>query len=70
MPPVFSAGAIEEMAKLDLALMNKLAASVSGGKHILVEGTGHNVHMDKPQALIAPVVEIIKQVRVKSGSPC
>ena len=65
MPPVFSAGAIEEMAKLDLALMDRLAASIPGGRHILVEGTGHYIHVDRPQALIAPVAEMIKEVREK-----
>jgi len=63
MPPIFSAEAIDEMAKVDLALMNKLAASILGGKHILVEGTGHYIHVDKPEALIAPVAEMIQSVR-------
>jgi pimeloyl-ACP methyl ester carboxylesterase len=73
MPPLFSAGAIEQMANLDLALMNRLAASIPGGRHILVEGTGHYIHVDRPQALIAPVAEVIKQVREKKVSgpaPC
>jgi pimeloyl-ACP methyl ester carboxylesterase len=65
MPPVFSAGAIEETAKLDLVLMNRLAASIPGGRHILVEGTGHYIHVDRSQALIAPVVEMIEEVREK-----
>ena len=65
MAPMFSAGAIEEMVKLDLALMNKLAASVPGGKLMPVEGSGHTVHVDKPEALIAPVVEMIQRVREK-----
>jgi len=42
--------------------------ATEAGKHILVEGTGHYVHMDKPQALIVPVVEMIKQVKEKKGS--
>ena len=31
----------------------------------MIEGTGHNVHVDKPEALIAPVVEMIKGVKEK-----
>lgn len=65
MQPIFSDEAIEEMAKLDRALNNKLAALIPGGRQIIVEGTGHDIHVDKPEALIAPVVEMIKEVREK-----
>jgi len=61
--PIFSDAAIEEMAKLDLALNDKLAALIPGGRQIIVAGTGHDIHVDKPEALIAPVGEMIKQVR-------
>jgi pimeloyl-ACP methyl ester carboxylesterase len=67
MGPIFSQEAIEKMAKMDSALNNKLAALIPGGKQIIVEGTGHNIHVDKPEALIAPVVEMIKEVREKKG---
>ena len=67
MPPIFSDEAIEKMAKLDLALNKKLAALIPGGRQIIVEGTGHDIHVDKPEALIAPVVEMIKEVREKDG---
>lgn len=63
MQPMFSDEAIEALAKLDSALMNQLAASVPGGRQILVEGTGHNIHVDRPGALIAPVVEMITKVK-------
>jgi pimeloyl-ACP methyl ester carboxylesterase len=66
MQPLFSDGAIEELAKLDLALMNKLAASIPGGRQIMIEGTGHNVHVDKPEALIVPLLEMIKEVQEKT----
>jgi len=65
MKPMFSDGAIKELAKLDADLMGRLAASVPGGKQVMVEGTGHHVHVDKPQALIVPVVEMIGRVREK-----
>jgi len=72
MPPIFSDEAIEKMAKLDLALNNKLAALIPGGRQIIVEGTGHDIHVDKPEALIGPVVEMIKEVRERTspGSSC
>jgi pimeloyl-ACP methyl ester carboxylesterase len=67
MPPIFSDEAIEEMAKMDLALNNKLAALIPGGRQIIVEGTGHNIHVDKPEALITPVLEMVREVREKKG---
>jgi pimeloyl-ACP methyl ester carboxylesterase len=65
MKPMFSDGAIAEMNKLDVALMSMLAALVPGGKQIMIEGTGHYVHVDRPDALLAPLVEMIKEVREK-----
>ena len=65
MGPMFSAEAIEEMGEMDSVLNEKLAALIPGGRLIVVEGTGHNIHMDKPQLLIGPVREMIKEVREK-----
>ncbi|MDH4196934.1 MAG: alpha/beta hydrolase [Candidatus Aminicenantes bacterium] len=65
MQPIFSDEAIEEIAKLDRALNNKLTALIPGGRQIIVEGAGHNIHMDKPEALIGPVLEMIREVREK-----
>jgi pimeloyl-ACP methyl ester carboxylesterase len=61
--PMFSDEAIEEIARVDSALMDELAASVPGGRQVMIRGTGHNVHVDKPQALIAPVLEMVEAVR-------
>ena len=63
MSDMFSDAAIEEIAKLDAALNRKLAALIPGGRHIIVEGTGHDIHADKPEALMGPVVEMINEVR-------
>jgi hypothetical protein len=63
--PIFSDEAIEIIAKLDSALNNKLAALIPGGRQIIVAGAGPDIHVDKPEALIAPVVEMIKEVREK-----
>jgi pimeloyl-ACP methyl ester carboxylesterase len=46
-------------------LNKKLAALIPGGRQIVVEGAGHDIHMDKPEALITPVVEMINEVREK-----
>lgn len=66
MQPLFSDGAIEELATLDFAMMNELAASVPGGRQIMIEGTGHHVHVDKPEALLVPLVEMINEVKEKT----
>ena len=55
MGPIFSKEAIE-----------KTAALIPGGRQIIVEGTGHDIHVDKPEALIASVVEMIEEVRKKT----
>jgi len=65
MPPMFSDEAKEKIAKLGLEMQQKLVALIPGGRHIIVEGAGHNIHVEKPEALIAPVKEMIKEVREK-----
>lgn len=67
MGPMFSAEALERMAAADLALNHELAALIPGGELIIVEGTGHNIHVDMPEALTAPLAEMIKKVRAKRG---
>lgn len=66
MRPLFGDEAIAEIAKSDLALNEKLAALIPGGRQIIVEGTGHDIHVDKPEALLAPLVEMITEVRAKA----
>lgn len=65
MPPMFSAEANQKIAELGIELQKKMAALIPGGKHIIVEGVGHNMHLEKPEALIQPVSEMIKIVRNK-----
>ncbi len=67
MAPLFSDEAIAKMAKLDSALNDRLAALIPGGRQVLVEGTGHDIHVDKPEALIAPVTEMIQAARMRRG---
>jgi pimeloyl-ACP methyl ester carboxylesterase len=67
MKPLFSDEAIEKIAEQDQVLNKELAELISGGRQIVVEGAGHNIHLDKPEALIIPVVEMINEVREKQG---
>jgi pimeloyl-ACP methyl ester carboxylesterase len=65
MKPPFSDEAVEGFEKMDAALNEKLAALIPGGRQVVVEGTGHDIHMEKPEVLIAPVVEMINKLRGK-----
>jgi pimeloyl-ACP methyl ester carboxylesterase len=42
-----------------------LVALVPGGKHIIVNDVGHNIHLERPEALVKPVIEMIEEVRTK-----
>lgn len=63
MAPMFSAETIEKIAESDLAMQKELAALIPGGRLITVEGAGHYIHIGKPEALIAPAIEMVKKVR-------
>ena len=65
MPPVFSEEAKEKIAKLGVELQKKLVTLIPGGKHVIVEGVGHNIHLEKPDALIGPIIDMITRVRNK-----
>jgi pimeloyl-ACP methyl ester carboxylesterase len=64
-PPMFSDEAKEQIARLELEMQQKLVTLIPGGRQIIVEGVGHNIHAEKPEALIAPVVEMINEMREK-----
>ena len=68
MPPIFSEKANKKMAELGIEMQKKLAAMIPGGKHVIVDDVGHNIHLEKPDALITPVTEMIKEVRNKQIS--
>jgi pimeloyl-ACP methyl ester carboxylesterase len=65
MPPVFSEEAQEKIAELGVELQKKLVSLIPGGKHIIVEEVGHNIHVEKPDALIGPIMDMIADVRNK-----
>lgn len=46
-----------------MEMQKKLAALIPGGKHVIVEGMVHNIHLEKPEALIVPLIEMINEVR-------
>jgi pimeloyl-ACP methyl ester carboxylesterase len=65
MPPIFSDEANKKLEELEIEVQKKLMAMIPGGKYIIVEDVGHNIHIEKPEALITPIIEMIKEVRNK-----
>jgi len=63
MPPIFSDEAKKKLAELGIEMQKKLAALIPGAKHIIVDDVGHNMHLERPEVLIKPVIEMIKEVR-------
>lgn len=63
MPPMFSEDAKKQLAALGFKLQQRLVALIPGGEHIVVEGVGHNIHVEKPDALIEPAIKMLKELR-------
>ncbi len=66
LPPVFSPEGQARLADVAMAMQKKLVDLVPGAEQILVEGAGHNVHLDKPEAVIVPIRAMI--VRLRGGA--
>ena len=64
-PPMFSKEGREKMIKAGLEMQKKLVSLIPGGKHVIVEGAGHNIHLEKPEVLINEIKEMINIVRSK-----
>jgi pimeloyl-ACP methyl ester carboxylesterase len=67
-PPVFSDEGKKRIIELGFEMQEKVADLIPVGIHIIVEGAGHNIHLEKPDALIGPALRMISQVRNKSFS--
>ena len=63
LPPVFSPEGQARLKEVAAAMQKRLAALIPGGEQIIVEGAGHNVHLDKPEAVLAPVLAMIARLR-------
>jgi pimeloyl-ACP methyl ester carboxylesterase len=65
MPPIFSEDARKKMVELGLEMQKKLVELIPGGKQLVINDVGHNIHIEKPEALIKPVIEMIEEVQSK-----
>ena len=63
MPPMFSEDGKKELAALGLKLQQRLVSLVPDCEHIVVEGVGHNIHVEKPGAVIEPVIKMVNKLR-------
>jgi pimeloyl-ACP methyl ester carboxylesterase len=63
LPAVFTPENQARLAEAAMAMQKKLVDLIPGGQHILVEGAGHNVHVDKPEAVLAPIKAMISRLR-------
>jgi pimeloyl-ACP methyl ester carboxylesterase len=66
LPAVFSPENQAKLAEVAMAMQKKLVELVPGGEHILVEGAGHNVHLERPEAVLGPVRAMIARLRGRS----
>lgn len=63
LPPVFSPEGQARLNEVAMAMQKALAGLIPGGEQILVEGAGHNVHLDKPDAVLAPIRAMVNRLR-------
>jgi len=62
LPPVFSEKARKDLIKLGMDSQKRLVNLIPGGKHIIAEGVGHNIHIEKPEILVDPIIEMINKI--------
>jgi len=63
LPAVFSPENQARLTRVAMAMQEKQTDLVPGGEQVLVEGAGHNVHLDKPEAVLAPIRAMIVRLR-------
>lgn len=66
LPPLFSDAAREKLTALGLSLQERLVALIPGGRHIVAEGVGHNVQVEKPEVLTVPLIDMIEGIRANA----
>lgn len=59
----FSEETSNKLREIRLEGQKKLAGLIPGGKHIIMDGVSHGMHMEKPEIVIDPVVEMVNQIR-------
>lgn len=44
-------------------MQRELAAQSSRGRHVVVEGSGHNIHHDRPDEVVKAIREVVEAAR-------
>ena len=60
-PPGFSPEARRKMAQLGLELQKKMATDL-GGRFIVFDDLGHNMHLEKPAPIISAIKDMIRKL--------
>jgi len=56
------------LIKLGLDFQQRLVDLIPGGKHIIAEGVGHNIHVEKPEILVDPIIEMINKIQARGNT--
>jgi pimeloyl-ACP methyl ester carboxylesterase len=59
MPPEFTPADRDGLKSVLIAMHNEMTALSSAGQHRTVEGAGHGIQRDKPQAVIDAVNDVV-----------
>lgn len=67
MPPEFTPADRDGMTSVWVAMHDEMTALSSAGLHRIVEGAGHFIQRDKPQAVIDAVSDVVTAARAKQN---
>ncbi|MGC4104822.1 MAG: alpha/beta hydrolase [Thermomicrobiales bacterium] len=65
--PPFPGWPTETMEGVMMELQDRLAALVPDARHIIAERSGHDIHQDQPDLVIAAIRQVVEAVRDPSG---
>lgn len=63
-PDVFTPEGTARLKEVNLQMQRHTAGLVPGGVLIEVPDVGHNIHVDRPRALLDPLLDLLSKVRV------
>lgn len=62
-PDVFTPEGTARLKEVNLGMQRRTAGLVPGGRLIEVPDVGHNIHVDRPRALLDPLLELVAGLR-------
>jgi pimeloyl-ACP methyl ester carboxylesterase len=62
-PPIFTPEGMQTLIELGLELQKELVALIPGGRHVVVEDSGHIIHRDKPGVFLSELLALVEKVR-------